>query len=93
MRCFNSLLAESEISQPPCGFKVERLSKEHNLKVHFGFQVNDRFVLTTPVIMGGRFNSETASPTTAPFTFHPDESNVIVVLLSRPDTALMIFVY
>ncbi len=93
VRCFNSLLDEAENSQLPCGFKVERLSTDYGFKIDFGFRVNDRFVLTTPVIVGARFNSENASQTTAPFTFHPDESNVIVALLSRPETALMVFVY
>jgi hypothetical protein len=93
VRCFNSLLDEAANSKPPCGLKVERKSEPNSLMVYFGFQVNDRFVLTTPVIAGARFQAETAQPTTVPFAFYPEDSSAILVLSSRPQTALMIFVF
>lgn len=93
VRCFNSLLDEAANAKPPCGFKLERKSEPNSLMVYFGFQVNDRFVLTTPVIAGARFNPESAQPTTVPFAFYPEDNSAILVVASRPQTALMIFVF
>lgn len=93
VRCFNSLLDEAANSKPPCGFKLEPKPEPNSLMVYFGFQVNDRFVLTTPVIAGARFNPESAQPTTVPFAFYPEDNSAILVVASRPQTALMIFVF
>jgi hypothetical protein len=93
VRCFNSLMDEGANSKPPCGFKVERRSTLYSLMVFFGFRVDDRFVLTTPVIAGARFQEESALPTTAPFLFYPEDNSAILVLTSRPQTGLMIFVF
>ena len=93
VRCFNSLLDEAARSKAPCGLKIEPKPEPNSVMIYFGFQVNDRFVLTSPVIAGARFNPESAQPTTVPFAFYPEDNSAILVVSSRPQTAFMVFVF
>lgn len=95
VRCFNSFLTGAAANTLPCGFTVRTASDgqaDRLTVINFGFKVNDRFVLTTPVI-GNRFQGESAHPTTAPIYFHPDAADTVVVTTSRPEQAFMIFVF
>ncbi len=95
VRCFNSFLTGTAANALPCGFTVRGASDGQSDRlavINFGFKVNDRFILTTPVI-GNRFQGESAQPTTAPIYFHPDAADTVVVTTSRPEQAFMIFVF
>jgi hypothetical protein len=47
-RCFNSFLSGSAATTPPCGFNLTEVAVGI-FNVDFGFQVNDRFLIATPV--------------------------------------------
>jgi hypothetical protein len=47
--CFNSTLAGAAATTPPCGFNLtEDQFEQSTFFVDFGFQVNDRFLMTSP---------------------------------------------
>lgn len=94
VRCFNSFLTGTAGNTLPCGFTTRLGSdpESHLTVINLGFKVNDRFILTTPVI-GNRFQGESAHPTTAPIYFHPDAADTVVVTTSRPEQAFMFFVF
>jgi hypothetical protein len=93
VRCFNSFLTGTAANTLPCGFTARADRQSDRLTViNFGFKVDDRFILTTPVI-GNRFQGESAQPTTAPIYFHPAAEDTVVVTTSRPEQAFMIFVF
>ena len=95
VRCFNSFLTATAANTLPCGFTARAGSDPQSDRlsiINFGFKVDDRFILTTPVI-GNRFQGEAAQPTTAPIYFHPTAKDTVVVTTSRPEQAFMIFVY
>lgn len=96
LRCFNSFLTGPAATTLPCGFTVgtrpDRQADRQTV-IRFGFQVDDRFVLTTPVNAGGRFQAESAQPTTAPIEFDPGAGDTVIVTTSRPEQPFMIFVF
>ena len=51
VRCFNSQLAGSAASTPPCGFVLQEPTAGTTI-VDFGFQVNDRFLSVFPYAAG-----------------------------------------
>lgn len=96
LRCFNSFLTGPAATTLPCGFTVgtrpDRQADRQTV-IRFGFEVDDRFVLTTPVNAGGRFQAESAQPTTAPIEFDPRADDTVIVTTSRPEQPFMIFVF
>ncbi len=51
LRCYNSQLSGSAASTPPCGLTFSKQGAGHYL-IDFGFEVDDRFVLVSPIFAG-----------------------------------------
>jgi hypothetical protein len=51
VRCYNSQLSGSAATTPPCGFTYSPQQTGHYI-IDFGFQVDDRFFLLTPLFEG-----------------------------------------
>ena len=92
VRCFNSSLAGNGASAKPCGFTVEIGSDEQAI-INFGFQISDRFILTTPVTAGNGWYWEREKPQTAPIEFHPNANAKVLVTTSGWRQPFMIFVF
>jgi hypothetical protein len=92
VRCFNSRLAENAESSKPCGFQIE-IGSDQQVIINFGFQINDRFILTTPVTSGNGWYSERQNSQTAPVEFHPSADDKVLVTTSGWRQPFMIFVF
>ncbi|HZR32329.1 MAG TPA: hypothetical protein VFA76_10820 [Terriglobales bacterium] len=95
-RCFNSFIAGSAASAPPCGFTATS-STNGVFRVNFGFPVNDRFISLTP-----HYGPGNAAPNNmgANFVFPDADVNAVdVVTYDANDgddsygVSFMIFVY
>jgi hypothetical protein len=92
VRCFNSILTGSAASTLPCGFKSSLGSSGRYIIINFGFQVDDRFILTTPVRTGNEFSLEDSHPSTATVVFNPRSNDTVFVTTSR-EISFMLFVF
>jgi hypothetical protein len=92
VRCFNSTLAGNAASTKPCGFTIGMGSDEQAV-INFGFQINDRFILSTPVTAGNGWYWEREKSQTAPIEFHPSANDTVLVTTSGWRMAFMIFVF
>lgn len=91
-RCFNSTLTGTASSTKPCGFTI-RIGSDEQVIINFGFQVDDRFILSTPVTSGNGWYWERESPQTAPIEFHPGANDTVLVTTSGWRSAFMVFVF
>lgn len=92
VRCFNSTIAGNVASTKPCGFKVE-IGTDQQVIINFAFQIDDRFILTTPVTAGNGWYWERENPQTAPIEFHPTANDKVLVTTSGWRQPFMIFVF
>ena len=92
VRCFNSTLAGNAASTKPCGFTIGTGSDQQAI-INFGFQINDRFILSTPVTAGNGWYWERENPQSAPIEFHPSANDTVLVTTSGWRSAFMIFVF
>ena len=92
VRCFNSTLKGNASSTVPCGITIGKGSDEQ-VVINFGFQINDRFILSTPVTAGNGWYWEREQPQTAPIEFHPSANDTVLVTTSGWRQPFMIFVF
>ena len=88
-RCFNSQLAATSASVPPCGF-VEGEPFTGSVNVDFGFDVSQRFVSVTPLIVGfgGDFSPPpiTIGACTAADCYTENSNSKVSVSIYRTDS-------
>jgi hypothetical protein len=92
VRCFNSTLEGNAASTKPCGFTIG-IGSDQQVIINFGFQVDDRFILSTPVTGGNGWYWERESPQTAPVEFHPSANDTVLVTTSGWRQPFMLFVF
>jgi hypothetical protein len=98
VRCYNSQASGAAVSTPPCGFTFTRISVG-GYNIDFGFQVNDRFVMFTPVLTFDDSAAVVVNQCNTGQTLCPATANQLPVLTFytnnsvKTDTQFLVFVY